>query len=86
MLTCWCHGPTRDLLHLRGEAVDELGVDAAHHHDARPGGADLPGVQRDARDHRRHGGVEVGVGEDDLRRLAAQLEVKGRQVARAGLP
>ncbi len=58
---------------LRGVALDELVVDVALHEDAAAGGAALAVEREDAEDRRVDRGLEVGVGEDDRGRLAAEL-------------
>ena len=56
------------------QQVDEAIVDVAVHEHALGGRADLPG-QVEAAHHRGvRRGLEVGVGEHDLRAVAAQLE------------
>ena len=47
---------------------------------ARPGGAHLALVAEDAPERGAHGGVEIGVGEDDVGRLAAQFQAQALQV------
>src|SRR5579864_4691342 len=56
------------------QALDQLGVDLLLDEQARAGGADLALAVEDAVVGALHRGVEIGVGEDDVRRLAAQLE------------
>ena len=58
-------------------------VDGLLDQQARAGRAGLAGVLHDGVDDHRQGGVEVGVGKDDLRALAAQLQ-RDRAVALGG--
>ena len=62
------------LRHLGGEAIGEAVVDRILHE--HPVGADagLPGVAVFACYRARHGGVEIGVVEHDVRRIAAEFE------------
>jgi hypothetical protein len=64
----------------RRKALQELVVDAVLHHQPRAGHAGLSGGREDAGDHAVGGGVEVRVGENDVRRLAAELEAHARKV------
>ena len=67
------------------EGLEELVVDGALDQDARPGAAVLAGVAEHR--HRRIGGrlLDVGVGEHDGRRLAAELERHPGDVVGGGL-
>ena len=56
------------------ELLDELVVDSLLHEQPAAGAAALALVEVEAEHRARHGGVEVGVGEDDVRALAAELE------------
>ena len=56
------------------EVVDEPVVQRLLDHQPRAGRADLAGVQEDGGEGEVEGGVVVGVGEDDVGVLAAQLE------------
>ena len=56
------------------QPVDEVVVDALLHQQPRAGRADLAGVQEDGGEGEVEGHLEVGVGEDDVGVLAAQLE------------
>ena len=56
------------------QLLDDLVVDAVLDHEPRAGRADLSGVQEDRREGVVDRGVEVGVGEDDVGVLAAELE------------
>ena len=58
---------------LRGVALDELVVDRALDEDAAAGRAALAVEREDAEDRRVDRGLEVGVGEHDGGRLAAEL-------------
>ena len=49
-------------------------IDGALHEKTGAGDAGLAGGREDAGDRALHGIVDVGVGEDDVRRLAAELE------------
>jgi len=62
-----------------GQPRANLVRDAALDEDPRAGHAELPGERRDAGRQQRDGAVEVGVVEDDHRRLAAELEVHSLQ-------
>ena len=62
-----------------------LVVDRALDQQPRAGGAALAGVLDQRADDRGDGGVEVGVGEDDVGRLAAELQLDRREPARARL-
>ena len=68
-----------DLLRLGGEPLDHLLVDAALDVEPRPRAADLALVHEDRGERPLHRVVEVGVGEHDVRALAAQLEVHRMQ-------
>ena len=67
------------------EPGHELVVDAALHEQPRAGQADLPGVAEDRLDRPGDGVVEVGVVEDQVGALAAQLEADRGEVGRRGL-
>ena len=62
-----------DLLGALGQALDEAVVDALLHEDARAVGADLAGRIEIAEHGAADGVFEIGVVEDDQRRLAAKL-------------
>ena len=68
----------RSLLDERG---DELVVNRRGGEHARRGGAVLPGVEIPGHRDGLGGGGDVGVIEDDHRRLAAELEVDALEVA-----
>ena len=57
-----------------GERLDERLVDPALHQHPGPGAAVLPAVAEHRHHRRGHAPIEVGVGEDEVGRLAAQLE------------
>jgi hypothetical protein len=61
-------------------------VDAALDEDARGGRAGLAGVLDAGADEEGQRAVEVGVVEDDLRRLAAELQRHRHDVALAAAP
>ena len=63
-----------DALDAGDHLLDELVVDLLVHQHARPGLADLALVHEGAEERAEGGGVEVGVVEDDVGRLAAELE------------
>ncbi|CAM5246799.1 hypothetical protein SVIOM74S_05571 [Streptomyces violarus] len=69
-----------DGLGAAGEGLDEPVVQRVLDQQARTGRADLPGMQEGGVQRVVHGGVEVGVREDDVGVLAAEFE---RDVARA---
>src|SRR5690606_10308524 len=69
----------------RGELFEELAMDGPVDDHAATGGAGLARVLDDRADQGRQGRVEVGVGEYQLRRLAAQLEGDGAMVGRGDL-
>lgn len=56
------------------EATDEIVVDAGLDKDARPGNAALSLARENAEQHAVDGLVEIGIGKDDVGRLAAQFE------------
>jgi hypothetical protein len=62
-------------LEISGQPRANLVRDATLNEDPRARHAELPGERRDACRQQRDGAVEVGVVEDDRRRLAAELEV-----------
>ena len=57
------------------QPLNEFIVNAALDEQPRAGDADLAGVGVDAHRRARHRHVEIGVGEDDVRRLAAEFEL-----------
>ena len=65
------------LAHPLGEHPAEALVDRALHQGAAAGRAGLAGILGDDVDDGGCGGLEVGVLEDDLRRLAAELQHAG---------
>src|SRR5690606_8207120 len=69
-------------LHAAPELVDETGLDGLLDEQARAGAADLALVEPDGVDQALDGAVDVGVLEDDVGRLAAELE--GEAFAGAG--
>src|SRR5262245_17517856 len=71
-------------LGLLEELVDHLVVDLFFHEQAATGAATLALVEEQAEVGALDGGVEVGVGEDDVRALAAQLEADTFEVALGG--
>ena len=82
--------PMRIALRARDQLLDELVVDLLVHEDARARRADLAAVGEDAEHRVRDRAVDVDVVEDDVRRLAAELERDrlqvGDRVARDLLP
>ncbi len=66
-----------------GDAADEFVIDLLLDEQARAGAADLPRIGEHGHRGSRHRRIEIGVGEHDVRRLAAELkrnplEVTGR--------
>ena len=66
----------------RDETLHERVVEGGVHEQPRPGQADLAGVAEDRLDRPVDGVVDVGVLEDDVRALAAELERDRREVRR----
>jgi hypothetical protein len=66
--------PSRINCARRASSGHELVVDRLVHDQPGAGRADLAGVQEDGGQRGVEGGVQIGVGEDDVRVLAAQLE------------
>ena len=64
----------RDPARLLGEAVEQARRERLLDQQPRGRAADLPLVPEDAEHHPLDRGLDVGVGEDDERRLAAELE------------
>src|SRR5919108_101291 len=67
------------------EALDQLVVDRALDEQTAPCVTHLTGVEEDAERRLRDRVRQIGVGEHDVRRLAAQLERDAREVRRRGL-
>ncbi len=67
-----------------GDAADELLVDRLLDEQTRAGAADLAGIGEYRHRGTRHGGIEIGVREHDVRRLAAELERDALEIARGG--
>ena len=63
-----------DLLRLLGHRLDELLVDRLLHQDAAAGRADFALIDEDAEERAVDGGFEIGVGKENVRRLAAEFE------------
>src|ERR1700733_6242964 len=59
-------------------------MQALLHEQSRSGGADLPGVAAKSIHGGRYGGVDIGVGEDDVRRFTAEFERHFLDVASGG--
>ena len=78
-------GPIVTLLQRCRDALDHLVVGAALHQQARARRAALAGVLDQRLHDRGDRLVEVGVGEDDVGGLAAELELDRDQASRAGL-
>lgn len=72
-----------DGLDRRGEKVDEAVVDGALDEDAGAGAAVLAGVVEEGHGRSGRGGLDVGVGEDDVGALAAQFEGDALEQGRA---
>ena len=73
------------LLHARGGLGELLGEFVVHlllDEEARPGAAHLSGTEEHAEQRPLHGGLEIGVAEDDVGRLAPELEGDALQRAR----
>lgn len=68
------------------EATDEIVVDAGLDKDARPGNAALSLARENAEQHAVDGLVEIGIGKDDVGRLAAQFEETGMIFSAATAP
>ena len=68
-----------------GHALDELLVDRLLDEQPRAGAADLAGVGEHRHAGARHRRVQIGVGEDDVGRLAAELQRHALEVAGDGL-
>src|SRR4029077_13150426 len=62
------------ILHGVAQVVDSLLVDLLLDEETRAGRADLALVEKDPEERSRDRPRQVGVGEDDVRRLAPQLE------------
>jgi hypothetical protein len=77
--------PQLETLGNLGDALQHLVVDRSLHIKARSSQADLPGVEKDRQRGADRGLVEVGVGKDQRRRLAAQFKGHALQIARGGL-
>ena len=71
--------------HARLELGDEALLDRLLHEEARAGAADLALVEPDGVDEALDGAVEIGVLEDDVGRLAAELERQALAGAGGGL-
>src|SRR6202048_4094769 len=56
------------------ELTDHLVILVTLHEDPRAGAADLPRVEEDTHHRGRHRLIQIGVGKDDVWRLAAELE------------
>ena len=63
-----------DFLGFLGHGFDELFVDRLLDEDAAAGGADFALIDEDAEERAVDGGFEIGVGEKDVGRLAAEFE------------
>ena len=74
-------GADLDLAGVLGDALDDLVVRALLHVQPRAGGAALAMVEEDRVRRAGDRGLHVGVGEHDVRRLAAELERHLLQVA-----
>ena len=74
--------PDRDAPRALDQRLDEAVVDAGLDEAARTGDAGLPGCGKDAGHDAVDGMVDVDIGEDDMRRLAAQFHLAGHEVGR----
>ncbi|HEV2130024.1 MAG TPA: aldehyde dehydrogenase family protein [Longimicrobiaceae bacterium] len=68
--------PDAQRLHARAQLLDEAVIDPFLRQDTRAGAADLPLIEPDRIHHPLDHAIEVGILEDDKRRLATQLERK----------
>src|SRR5262249_59887241 len=66
--------PDRNGLRLLDHRVEKRPVDRTLHQDAAARGADFALVEEDAEQRALDRDAEIGVGEEDVRRLAAELE------------
>jgi hypothetical protein len=64
-----------------GDTADELIVDLVLDEQARAGAADLPGIGKHGHAGTRHRLVQIGIGEHDVRRFAAEFQRHALQVA-----
>ena len=78
-------GPTRSRAIASDDARDQLFVDRTLDQHPATGRAGLPGVLHDGIDDDGHRRVQVRVGEDDLRRLAAEFQRHRAVVSRGSL-
>ncbi len=69
----------------RGKFLDEAIVNVFVEQQARSGGAHFALVAEDAPERGAHGGVEIGVGEDDVGRLAAEFQAEALEVGDGGV-
>ena len=69
----------------RGEFAEEAIVDLFVEEEAGGGGTHLALVAEDAPEGGAHGGVEIGVGEDDVGRLAAQFQAQALEIGDGGI-
>ena len=65
----------------RGQFLQEAIVNILVEQEARGGGTHFALVAEDAPERGAHGGVEIGVGEDDVGRFAAQFQAQALEVA-----
>src|ERR1700722_2481268 len=75
----------RDALAKIRELADYFVVAFALHENARAGAADLARIEEHAHHRGRHGLIQVGVREDDIRRFAAEFQRYLFQIAGGGL-
>ena len=77
-------GPTCKASIARRHPLDDFAINLALDQNARGRGTGLPRILDARIDQERQGAVEVGVGEHELRRLAAEFERHRRDMARRG--
>ena len=68
-----------------GDAADKLVIDFALDKEPCAGAANLAGIGKHSHAGAGHRSLEVGIGEDDVGRLAAELERHALQIAGRGL-
>ena len=66
-----------------GETQHELFVDCTLHEDTGAGAAVLPAIAKDGVDRGVNAAIHVGIGKDDVRRLAAKLKRDAGDIVRA---
>src|ERR1022692_2532367 len=63
-----------DLLGFLGHGFDEVLVDRLLHQDTATGGADFALIDEDSEERAVDGGFEIGIGEEDVWRLATEFK------------